>query len=128
MNERSKQRMEQQHKDVYDNLSSTFNLPVFEDELSEGEYPTSLNYFYIIYGDFRKTEAVGRLLQEIYVVYVSEDNPNVETTTLDVITTISKVKGIEFNRTVKQRLQKDDTDSYVDQVTLVFTRKVAYEC
>lgn len=120
--------MEKQHKEIYDNLSNTFNLPVFEDELAESEYPSSLNYFYIIYGDFRKTESIKHLLQEIYIVYVSEDNPNVETTTLDIITVVSNVGGVEFNRTVKERLQKDDSDSYVDQVTLIFTRKVAYEC
>lgn len=128
MNEKSKQRMEQQHQAIYDNLSSTFNLPVIEDELSENEYPDKFNYFLVVYGDFRKTDAVKRLVQEIYVVYISEDNPNVETTTLDIISTVSQVNGVEFNRTVKERLQKDDVDDFIDQVTIIFTRKVAYEC
>lgn len=128
MNERSKERMERQHNGIYDGLSNTFSLPVFVDELAEDEFPDKFNYFFILYGDFRKTQSVKHLLQDVYIVYVTEDNPSVETTTLDVITVISKVAGIEFNRTMKERLQKDDVDSYVDQVTFVFTRKVAYEC
>jgi hypothetical protein len=127
MNEKSKRLMENQQQAIYDNLKNTFNLPVFEDELGEDELPEAFNYFYIIYGDFRKTDAVKRLIQEIYIVYVTEKNPDVETTTLDIITTISKVSAVEFNRTVKERYQKKDSDEYVDQVTIVFTRKIAYE-
>jgi hypothetical protein len=127
MNEKSKLRMERQQQAIYDNLTQTFNLPVFEDELGEDELPDTFNYFYIIYGDFRKTEAVGVLLQEIYVVYVTEDNPDVETTTLDVITMVSKVNGVVFERTAKERYQKNDTDEFVDQVNVIFSRKIAYE-
>lgn len=128
MNEKSKERMGKQHKDIIDSLSNTFNLPVFVDELSEDEQPESLNYFYVIYGDYQKSQTVNRLLQEIYIVYVSQNNPEIEFDTLDVITTISKVNGIEFNRTIKERLQLDDTDSYLDQINFIFKRKVAYEC
>jgi hypothetical protein len=127
MNEKSKLRMERQQQAIYDNLTQTFNLPVFEDELGEDELPDTFNYFYIIYGDFRSTEATGVLLQEIYVVYVTEDNPDVETTTLDVITMVSKVNGVVFERTAKERYQKNDSDEYVDQVNVIFSRKIAYE-
>lgn len=128
MNQRSKQRMKRQHDEIYNNLTDTFKLPVFVDEVAEDETPESYNYFFIMYGDFRRTESVKYLLQEIYVIYVTEDNPKVEEDSLDVITVVSKVGGIEFNRTVKERLQKDDMDSYIDQVTFIFTRKVSYEC
>lgn len=120
--------MNKQQKLIYETLKENFSLPVFEDELAEDEYPDSFNYFFIIYGDFRKTKSVGRLVQEIFVVYVTENNTSVETTSLDVITTVSNVPGINFERTVKERLQKDDTDSFVDQVTFIFTRMISHEC
>jgi hypothetical protein len=127
MNEKSKSRMEKQQQAIYDNLKSTFNLPVYEDELGESEQPTIYNHFYIIYGDFRKTSAVGILIQEIYVVYVTENNPSVETTSLDIITTVSKVSGVEFVNTAKERYKKKDVNEYIDQVNLIFARKIAYE-
>jgi len=127
MNEKSKQRMKDQQQAIHDGLSSTFNLPVFEDEISESELPDQLNLFFVIYGDFQKTESPYFLLQEIYVVYVSEDNANVETTTIDIISIVDKINAISFDRTSKERLQKKDSDTYIDQVTVVFKRKVAYE-
>ncbi len=127
MNEKSKRMMGKQHKAINDSLTKVFKLPVYIDEVGENE-DGAFDCFHVIYGDFRKMQAVNRLLQDVYVVYVSENNPDVEYTTLDIITVISSINGIEFDRTIKERLQKDDTDSYIDQVTIIFTRKVAYEC
>lgn len=128
MNEKSKERMRKQQDAIYNGLINQFGFPVVEDEFSSDELPASFNHFLIVYGDFQKNESVSQLLQEIYVIYLSEDNPEVETTTIDIISTVSKVAGVEFNRTVKERLRKKDSDDFVDQVTLIFRRKVAYEC
>lgn len=128
MNERSKKLMNKQQQSIFDDLKSTFSLPVFEDDLTEDEFPADFNYFLVVYGDFRKTESEKHLVQEVYVVYVTEDNPNVETNTLDIITVIKNIKGVVFERTVKERLQKEDTDSFVDQVTCIFSRRVVIEC
>ncbi|WP_088033533.1 hypothetical protein [Evansella clarkii] len=128
MNEKSKERMIKQQTAIYQGLVNEFGMPVVEDELSSDELPSTFNHFFIVYGDFQKTDSATVLLQEIYIVYLSEDNPEVETFTLDVISTISKVNGVEFNRTVKERLKKKDSDDYIDQVTLIFNRKVKYDC
>ena len=128
MNEKSKERMRRQQEFIYEGLVNEFNLPVVEDEFSSDELPASFNHFLIVYGDFQKNQSHAQLLQEIYVIYLSEDNPEVETTTVDIISTISKVPGVEFNRTVKERLRKKDSDDFVDQVTLIFRRKVSYDC
>ncbi|GAF63647.1 hypothetical protein BTS2_0538 [Bacillus sp. TS-2] len=125
MNERSKQMMNKQQQVIYDTLKS-FNFPVYEDELTEEDI-NPMNFFLIVYGDFKKSEAVNHLTQEIYVVYVSEDNPEVETKTLDLITVIDRISGIDFHETIKRRLQKKKADKFVDQVTLVFSRKVKYD-
>lgn len=128
MNEKSKRHMEKQHKMIYEGLSDTFGLPVFEDEAAENEDINSYNYFLVVYGPMKSTESNRHLSQEVYVVYISEDNPDVETTTVDIISTISKVPGVEFHRSGKDRLQKKDLDEFIDQVTLIFKRKIAYEC
>ena len=128
MNEKSKARMEEQHQRIKDDLSALFNLPVYQDDLAEDEYPTDHNYILIVYGSFNKTNTTRALTQEIYVVYVSENNPNVEIETLDLITTMVNIRGINFHRTVKDRLQKDDTDDFIDQVTCIFNRRVVIEC
>ncbi len=128
MNEKSKKRMNKQHQRIKEDLSLLFDLPVYQDDLAEDEYPTDYNYILVVYGAFNKTDTTRDLTQEIYVVYVTENNPNVETETLDLITTMVNIKGINFKRTVKERLQKDDTDDFIDQVTCIFSRRVVIEC
>jgi hypothetical protein len=128
MNDKQKDYMNKQQVKVFNDLSNTFNLPVFEDEIAEDELPSQYNYFLVVYGDFTSTNSHGQLSQEVYVVYVSEDNADVETTTLDIISTMSLVPGFTFNRTVKERVQKDEQDDYIDQVTIIFRRKISYEC
>jgi hypothetical protein len=128
MNEKQKTYMKEQKELVITNLTANFNLPIFEDEISEDEITQTSNYFLVVYGDMHSTNSERQMYQEVYVVYVSENNPDVEETTVDIVSTIVKVKGFTFNRTVKERLQKDDTDAYVDQVTIIFKRKLLYEC
>jgi hypothetical protein len=131
MNEKQKTYMKKQQKGVYDNLSTYFNLPIFEDDVAEDEeqnLPNDHNYFLLIYGDIESTESTGYLSQEIYVTYITEDNEFVDEQTLDIISLVSNVPGINFSRSIKQRLQKKDTDDYLDQVTVIFRRKMTYEC
>ncbi len=117
--------MSEQQQLIYDALKS-FNLNVYEDEMTDDDL-NPMNFFLIVYGDFKKEEAIGKLRQEIYVVYVSEDNANVETNTIDIISLISKVKAVEFQQTIKERIRKGKTDKFIDRVTLVFSRLVKYE-
>lgn len=129
MNEKQKIHLKKQNKLLYDSLSTHFNLPIYQDDLAEDEYPTDYNYFLLIYGDWESTDSVGSIYQEIYVVFISEGNDLVDEETLDIISLItSSVPGTTFNRALKQRLQKKDTDEYLDQVTVIFRRKMSYEC
>lgn len=128
MNDKQKAYMQKQQAKIVDELSATFNLPIFEDEIAEDEALAKANYFLIVYGDMVAGESPNHASQEVYVVYISEENAEVETTTLDILTVVSKVNGYNFKRTVKERLQKAETDEYVDQVTLVFKRMLQYEC
>ncbi len=120
--------MSKKSQQIYDVLKNTFVLPTFEDEVNKEELGTNKDYFLIAYGDIKSTQSKGNLSQEFYVVYISEDNPNVEPTTLDIITTMEKVSGVTFDRTIKERIQKNEVYDYIDRVTLIFKRKLMYEC
>jgi hypothetical protein len=129
MNEKQKVYLKKQNTLLYDSLSTHFNLPIYQDNLAEDEYPTDYNYFLLIYGDWESTDSVGSIFQEIYVVFISEGNDFVDEETVDIISLItSNVPGTTFNRSLKQQLKKKDTDDYLDQVTVIFRRKMSYEC
>ncbi|GGJ50980.1 hypothetical protein [Virgibacillus salexigens] len=128
MNDKQKKYMKEQQEKLVADLESVFELPVFEDEIADDELPATGNYFLVVYGDMRATESVKRLSQEVYVVYISEDNGDVEASTLDILTVVSKIKGYTFYRTIKERMQKAETDDFVDKVTIIFRRKLSYEC
>nr|BDD47235.1 hypothetical protein 9 [Bacillaceae bacterium] len=128
MNEKTKRVMGEQSTGIFQNLSTHFNIPVFQDDIAEDEIPENYNYFLIVYGDITGLEANKTLNQEIVIVYVTENNDQVDEETVDIISHISSVKAVDFERTIKQRLQKKDTDEYIDQVSIIFRRKIPYEC
>lgn len=109
-------------------IRNHFSLPTFQDDIAQDEVPDVLNYFLLVYGDIESVDGSKSLSQEIFVVYVCEDNDFVDEQSIDVISMISNVKGINFKRTMKRRLQKKDQDEYLDQVTFIFNRKMPYEC
>lgn len=127
MNEKSKVKMGEQVDLINNNLSTYFQLPIFQDEVAEDELPKEFNYFLIVYGDMEPSgnKAVN---QEINVIYVTENNDQVDEDTIDIISLVQKVSNVTFVRTIKQRGQKKETDEFVDQVTVVFDRKIPYEC
>lgn len=127
MNEKAKRVMNDQQASIIEKLESAFNVNVVEDELSDDEINGSLDNFLIIYGDFSKVEAKNQLNQEIYVIYLSENKADLEIMSVDIISTLSSVRAMEFVKTIKRRTQKNDTDSYIDQITFVFKRLVPYE-
>lgn len=127
MNERLKAYMDKQHNKLTNDLTTAFQLPVFVDEIAEDEIPEGdYHYFLIVYGDIEGT-GEGTARQEVYVVYVTEKNPKVEENTMDIIAIGNRVPGFEFYRTVKERYRENDTDNYVDQVTIIFRRLIKYD-
>lgn len=120
--------MGEQSESIYQSLSAHFNIPVFQDDIAEDETPDTLKYLLIVYGDITGLETRKTLNQEVVIVYISENNDLVDEDTIDIISIVTNVKAVEFDRTIKQRLQKKDTDEYVDQVSVYFKRKIPYEC
>ncbi len=128
MNEKQKTYLIKQNTAIFKNLSDHFELPIFQDDVADDEVPKKYNYFLLIYGDIESTTTTKTLVQEVYVIFITENNELVDEQTLDIISVVSNVPGINFNRSLKQRLQKKDKDEYLDQVTVIFRRKMTYEC
>jgi len=122
--------MRQQIDQLVNGLKDQFNLPVFEDEIAEDEEEslTEFNCFVFETGEFRKTNDIRKVAQDIYVYYYSENRDDVDEQTIDIISILSAIKGIDFVNSIKERLQEKDTDRYVDRVTLVFRRVIPIEC
>ncbi|UII56711.1 hypothetical protein LS684_04395 [Cytobacillus spongiae] len=132
MNEKTKTFMREQIENIVQNLNSKFGIPIYEDEPSENEEESldvnGYNFFVYETSDFQPTSDTKRLSQNIYVYYHSENQDNVDEQTIDIISSIIKVKAVSFIRSRKERLQMKDTDRYMDRVTLTFKRLVPIEC
>lgn len=131
MNERAKQLIRDQNLDILKVLGNHFGLPVFQDNINDDEVPDDHNYFLIVYGDIGRSEeqknSGKHLSQDIYVVYLSEKNDQIDEACLDIVSLIEGVKAITFENTTKERIQKADTSEFVDRVTLIFKRMIKYE-
>jgi hypothetical protein len=132
VNERSKRLMGEQKSGIFGHLKS-FQLPVFEDEVAEDEDERLLNsnaynYFVFETSDFKKTNDIKFVTQDIYVSYYSENRDDLDEQTIDIISLIDSVKGVSFSRSVKERLRVKETDRFIDRVTIMFTRKIPIEC
>lgn len=130
MNEKTKRFMREQIDALVTGLKSHFGLPVYEDEIAEDEEETLSGYNCFVFetGEFRTTGNIKNVNQDIYVYYYSENRDDVDEQTIDIISIVSSIKGMNFVNTVKERLQEKDTDRYVDRVTLVFRRVIPIEC
>ena len=128
MNEKAKALISKQNEQIYNNLVQTFNLPVFQDDVSESERPEKLNLFLIIYGDLLQGDSQGNMRQDVFITYLAENSHSLETDQLDIISSITKINAMKFVRTERDRVQKLDTDDYVDRVNFIFTRSIRYEC
>lgn len=128
MNEKQKEYMKKQSNRLVSDLEKEFGLTVYVDEKSDDEITNATDHFLIVHGDMRAVESKNQLYQDVFVVYVSRYNPSVEETTLDVITIGSRVNGFNFKRTMKERVQLGETNDFLDQVTIMFRRKLSYEC
>lgn len=131
MNEKTKRLMIEQKEGIFNNLQTHFTLPVFEDELAEDEEKLldkkGYNCFVFETSEFQTTNDIKRLKQNIYVSYYSEHKDDVDETTIDIISVLNAVKGINFSSSRKERLQMKETDRFIDRVTITFTRMIPIE-
>lgn len=128
---KTKALMRKQVDDLYTRLSS-FNIPVFEDEIAEDEERdfADTTYHCFVYETLamRKMDDMKSVNQAIVIYYYSENRDDLDEYTIDIIQTLSSIIGVKFERSTKQRLQKKDTDRFIDRIILTFSRRIVMEC
>lgn len=111
---------------------NSFSIPLFEDEIAEDEeqqlYKNGYHCFVYETLDISNSSDLKSVSQTIAIYYYSENRDDLDERTVDVILSLKDVPGFTLNRTTKQRLQKKDTDQYVDRVIFEYNRKIVLGC
>lgn len=110
----------------------TFDVPIFEDEIAEDEeehlYKNGYHCFVFETLDISNNEDFKSLSQVVPIYYYSENRDDLDERTVDIILSLKDVPGFTLNRTTKQRLQKKETDQFVDRVIFEYNRKIVTGC
>lgn len=124
---RTKQKMQEQIDGIIAALES-FDLEVYEDELSEDEEAAYKNgkYHFFVYdtGDMERADDYKSINQEVAIYYYSEKRDDLDERTIDIILSLKNVPMLTLQNTFKDRLKRKDTDSYVDRIVLVYNRRI----
>lgn len=127
---KTKSKMNQQIDEMLAALRS-FNLPVFEDEVAEDEqekFKKDGHHFFVYStGDMVVKNDGKSIVQDIAVFYYSENLDNLDERIVDIIQAIPNNNLFRLERTSKQRLQRKDTDGYVDRVVIMYNRIIVMQ-
>lgn len=98
-------------------LQTKFGLNVYYAEVPEQE-ENIYNYFYFIENKL-ETNGVKFLTQTVMVAYVSENEDSLKE--LEIIDCLEDIK-LHFDHAEYSRVQRQDTNNFVDMVMFYFTR------
>lgn len=126
LNNQSKERLKKLNNLLVTSLEAAFNVTVYQDQVSEDE-ETDYHYFIYETGGFTKKAEQNKslLVQDVTLRYYSENRDDLDEVTIDIITLLER-NGHIFKNSLKAAIQKGDTDSYVDEIELNFTRAFKY--
>lgn len=114
------------------NSLELFGVPIFEDEIAEDEeehlYQNDYHCFVYETLDISSNNDLKSITQTVAIYYYSENRDDLDERTVDIILSLKDVTGFSFNRTTKQRLQKKETDQFVDRVIFEYNRKIVTGC
>lgn len=106
----------------------TFDVPLFEDEIAEDEeeklYHNDYHCFVYETLNISNNNDLKSLTQTVAIYYYSENRDDLDERTVDIILSLRNVTGFSLNSTMKQRLQKKETDHFVDRVIFEYNRKI----
>lgn len=131
LNEKEKQRLTSQTIENMNLLEKHFNLPTFQDFLSEDEKNDLGNsYDYFIFEEDELTivdKDKYTIGQNVYITFYSENREYLTGDQLDVISLLHN-NLFRFNGTDVNHLKLDNQDRYIDQVVFSFIRIVRSGC
>lgn len=106
----------------------TFSIPLFEDEIAEDEeeqlYQNDYHCFVYETLNMSNNNDHKSLTQTVAIYYYSENRDDLDERAVEIILSLKDVTGFTLNRTTKQRLQKKETDQFVDRVIFEYNRKI----
>lgn len=106
----------------------TFDIPLFEDEIAEDEeeqlYQNDYHCFVYETLDIANNDDLKSITQTVAIYYYSENRDDLDERTVDIILSLKDIPGFSLNRTTKQRLQKKETDQFVDRVIFEYNRRI----
>lgn len=123
MNDRMKEHLVTQNKLIIEKLSGYFGLSVYQDDVAEDEATNKFHFFIFETGEMASTESDQYVTQDVYVHFVSEKRDDLDECTLDIISILKSIK-FTFVRTIKERYQKGETDSFVDRISIQVRRRI----
>lgn len=107
---------------------STFDIPIYENDIAEDEETKFKKdgYHFFIYqtGDMFNNDDKLTVEQDIAIFYFSENRDDLDEQTTNIIKALSNIPAFKFERTQKNRLRKKNTDEYVDQIVLFYNRLI----
>lgn len=127
-NEKEKQRLAVQIKNIKESLEDNFNLPLFQDAVAEDELPENFNYFILETGEIEViNEPKYSVNQAIYITFYSENREDLTGDALDIISLI-QTSNMRFRRTDLNHLKLENQDRYIDQLSFTFARILKSGC
>lgn len=106
----------------------SFNLKVYEDELSEDEETSYKKgqYHFFVYdtGDMELADDLKSINQDVTIYYYSENRDDLDERTVDIILSLKDVPMFKLQNTFKERLKRKDKDSYVDRIVFAYNRRI----
>lgn len=121
--EKAKARIKKLNDLLIKKLHETIGLPIYQDSVSEDEQ-VDFNYFIFETIGFQKGESNAFLVQEILLRFISENRDDLDEITLDIIAALGESGQHHFQNSNKVAIRKGETDSFIDEVELTFTRTV----
>lgn len=116
---------------LIETLEKTFNIPVFQDQVSEDEMEDmqkkDIEFFIFETGGLRKQNE-NSVSQEVLLKYLSEKRDDLDVRMIEIASSLDGKALYNFKRSEKSPVQKGDTDDYVDYIEFYFTRVLKYGC
>ena len=105
-----------------------FNYLIFDFSFAEDEeedlYRNGYHCFVYETLNISNNDDLKSVIQTVAIYFYSENRDDLDELTVDIILSLKDVPGFSLNGTTKQRLQKKETDQFVDRVIFEYNRRI----
>lgn len=123
--------IEKSNNQLIETLEKAFDIPVYQNEIKEDELKKlskkKINVFIFETGGLT-SQNDRSMSQEVLLKYLSENRDDLDIRMVKIALTVDAKPLYTFDRSVKTRVRKGDTDHYVDYIEFYFTRVIKHGC